>query len=282
MAGQLRQPLITVDPLTEGSAKERQSFITVDPLTEGSPNLRGAFTFVDALSEGFRNLRMSLIVIESLVPVYPEEYMSTIPFPGSRDSGVALPGIGFTWHKKPTFNTNVQKSASGVTVRNAMQQYPIWGFEGTYEFLEDSSGANSSLKELMGFFLARKGQFDTFLFKDGDDYSVTAGPTTYAADGVITQFEFARSMGGFIEKVGQVDTTKPIHVYLDGVLVDPALYTVTMPNLIVFTSAPAAGVLTATFEFFFVCKFSNDSLDFEKFADKFWELQTIEFESVPA
>jgi hypothetical protein len=55
-----------------------------------------------------------------------------------------------------------------------------------------------------------------------------------------------------------------------------------MPNRIVFGSAPAAGVVSASFEFYFRCIFKEDMADFEKFADKFWELQTIEFETLPA
>lgn len=265
MAGQLRAPLVTLDPLTEGVSTIRAPLVTVD-----------------ALSEGYRNLRTAFVFVEALVPVYPEEYMSNLLFPGSRDSGVSLPGLGFTWHKIPNFNTNVKQAVSGPSVRNALMPYPIWGFQGEYDILEDASGAASSLKTLMGFFLQMKGQFDTFLFKDNDDYSVTAGPTTFPADGVTTQFEFARTLGGFVEKVGQVDVGKTLHVYRNGVLINPSAYTVTMPNLIVFSVAPAAGTITADFEFFFVCKFKADSMDFEKFADKFWQLQTIEFESVPS
>lgn len=349
MAGQLRAPLLTLDPLTGGVASIRVPLLTVDPLAEGSPNLRGALLTVDALSEGFRNLRAALLIIESLHPVAPEPYMSTALFPGSLGSSASLPGLAFSFHKRPKFATNKHVGASGVSVRNALMQYPIWEFEATYEFLEDSSGANSSLKSLMGFFLSRQAGFDTFLFKDKDDY-LTTNDALGTADGVTTQFSFKRSLGGYSEKIGQIDQGQTISLYgsinesrsvpgaaaytitttnsaawvedlgvtLAGVpmvkvaaspaagqysvaagvytfnsanasaaviiryryTLAPALYTITLPNLAVFTTAPAAGMLiSADFQFFFVCLFQEDMLDFEKFADKLWQLQTVTFET---
>jgi len=281
VAGQLRAPLVTIDPLAEGSAGIRSPLVTVDPLAEGSPNLVGSFVEVDALAEGYRNLRTALVYIESLHPVAPEPYMSTDLFPGSLGSPASLPGLAFTVKKQPKFSTVKQVATSGVSVRRAQMQYPIWEFELTYEFLEDRTGATSSLKTMMGFFLQRLGGFDTFLYKDPDDYLVTAGPQA-TTDGVTTQFAFKRTLGGFSEKVGQVDNVAAIHLYLDGVLVSPSLYTVTMPNLVVFTTAPAAGkALTADFQFYFACIFQEDQLSFEKFMDKLWQLQTVTFESVP-
>jgi hypothetical protein len=61
----------------------------------------------------------------------------------------------------------------------------------------------------------------------------------------------------------------------------PANYTVTLPNSVVFTSAPAAGTISGDFQFFYNCVFQDDVADFEKFADKFWELQKIVLETVP-
>jgi hypothetical protein len=87
-------------------------------------------------------------------------------------------------------------------------------------------------------------------------------------------------MGGFNEKVGQVDTTNAITLYVDGVEVDPADYTITLPNSVVFDSAPVSGEVTADFQFFYACRFLEDSLDFEKFADKLWNLQTMQFRSI--
>ena len=62
----------------------------------------------------------------------------------------------------------------------------------------------------------------------------------------------------------------------------PAAYSITAPNLLIFTTAPANGALiSADFQFSFVCIFTDDTADFEKFADKFWNLKTLNFESAP-
>jgi uncharacterized protein (TIGR02217 family) len=293
MAGELRSPIVTSEPLTEGESAVRSPLVTAEPLAEGTPNLRQALLTVDALAEGYRNLRVCLLVLETLVPIPVEEFMSTEKFPGFGNSSSnpsipagadpfnsPLPGLSFSVHKKPQFRTRIAEAAGGQEDRNTLWEMPRWDFELTYEFLEDRSGADSSLKSIMGFFLEMGGSFDTWLFKDPDDYKVEAGYVG-EGDGVTTQFYFRRALGNFREIVGQVDTDNDINLYADGVLIPASDYTVTMPNYIVFDSAPASGVeITADFQFFFVCRFIEDQMDFEKFMDKLWSLQSCEFRSV--
>jgi hypothetical protein len=248
------------------------------------------------------------------------------------------------------FKTNISEAASGNEVRNSLAQYPRWEFTLQYEFLEDKTGAASSLKTIMGFFLARAGSFDSWLFKDPDDYLATNN-FCGLSDGVTTQFPFLRSIGTFQEKVGQVDTANTITIFMSlgeeatvpvtpgpytvtvsqaplwiedlGVMqgitpltkvsgapgagqysvvsgdytfnaasqgedvvisyrytVDSLDYTVTLPNLIVFTTAPPEGQISATFQFYYACRFIDDELDFEKFMDKLWSLQECGFRSI--
>jgi hypothetical protein len=167
---QLRQPLLISEALSDGVPKLRQPFILSEGLSEGQPNLRQPFIFSDVLSEGFPTLRQSLILVEVLIPVPPEGIVSTELFPGSPGSTASLPGLAFSVHKRPRFSTLVHKAQSGVSVRNAQMQYPLWEFEFTYEFIsDDRSAGQSSLQALMGFFLSRQGGFDTFLLKDNQN-----------------------------------------------------------------------------------------------------------------
>ena len=167
-----------------------------------------------------------------------------------------------------------------MEVSNSLAEYPRWDFTLEYEFLEDRTGANSSLKTILGFFLSQRGAGGRWLFKDPDDYLVEGGDIA-TADGVTTEFPFLRNLGGFPEKIGQIDTANDIVLYADGVIIDPSDYTITLPNLVVFDSAPADGVeLTADFQFFFVCRFVEDEMDFEKFSDKLWSLQECNFRSI--
>lgn len=290
---QIRVSYTINEAVSGGTPNVRTPYVLNEAIANGTPNVRASFVFNEAVANGYPNVRACFVFLEAICDNPVELPVSTDPFPGFGNStadpsipagadpaGTNLPGLAFSVHKKPTFRTNIKEAASGYEVRNALMQYPRWDFELTYEFLEDRTGAESSLKTIMGFFLQRQGSFDSWLFKDPDDYLVEAG-VIGTGDGVTTQYPFLRSMGGFFEKIGQVDTDNDINVYFDGVLVDPADYTVTMPNLIVFDSAPAEDVeITADFQFFFACRFIEDQMDFEKFMDKLWALQTCEFRSI--
>ena len=354
-----------LESVAGGYSSIRVNYAFIESISGGTPTVRVNYNFLESVAGGYSKVRIPFLLIESIVINPPEEYMSTEKFPGFGNSqsdpsipsaknpfSSGLPGLAFSVHKKPSFRTRINSAASGNEVRNALQQYPIWDFELTYEYLEDSSGANSSLKSIMGFFLSRQGSFDSWLFKDPDDYLVTNG-TLGSSDGVTTQFDFKRTLGGFAEKIGQVDTANTITIYhsiaenrtipatpgpytitvneaasfeqdlgvtLSGspltkvsgspasgqysvnestgvytfnsaqqnaavvisyrYTVDPADYTVTMPNLVIFDSAPATGTISADFQFFFVCRFIEDQMDFEKFYDKLWSLNTCEFRSI--
>lgn len=289
---QIRLTYQLLQPLSAGNATVRFNFAAVQPLTGGYPNVRGNYFANQPLIGGYSSVLVNLFLVQALFPAAEDLPVSTVPFPGFGNSvanpaipaaadpaSTSLPGLSFSVHKRPMFKTNIQEAASGVEIRNALADYPRWEFELTYEYLEDKTGAESSLKTIMGFFLARQGSFDSWLFKDPDDYKVVNGYCG-EADGVTPQFPFCRTMGEFHEKVGQVDTANDINVYLDGVLVDPADYTVTLPNLIIFDSAPPAGTVTADFQFFYACRFIEDEMDFEKWNDKLWSLQSCEFRSI--
>lgn len=363
----VRSTLVTSEPLTEGTPSVRSNYLALNPLTEGSPKVRLNWVTIDSLAEGFRNLRLCLLMIDALHPVAPEETMSTTPFPGFGNSpgdpsipeglnpaASKLPGLAFSVHKKPGFKTQIAEAASGVEIRNSITEMPRWDFELTYEFLEDRTGSESSLNTIVGFFLSRRGSFDSWLFKDPDDYLVVNG-FCGNSDGVTTQFPFCRTKGDFVEIINQVDTVNTINVYhapvesrtipagpgpytitvahpttivedqgvtftiggsalvkvasapivgqysvniVTGVYtfaaadankgvkityrytVSPSAYTVTMPNLIVFTSAPSTGKISSDCQFYFACRFVEDMMDFEKFADKLWSLQSCEFRSI--
>lgn len=65
-----------------------------------------------------------------------------------------------------------------------------------------------------------------------------------------------------------------------GALVDPSLYTITT-GLVAFTNAPANGAAVAwTGMFSFLCRFDDDSEDFEQFMLNLWEVKTIKLRSL--
>jgi hypothetical protein len=358
---ELRVPLIVAEPLTEGAPNLRVPLVVTEPLTEGVPNLRVPLVITEPLTEGRPNLRVALFFIETLIPVPPEEIMVTATLPGFGNSTIdptrpaaldrppLMRGLTFPVGRKPQFNTRVSESASLNSTRLPLAAYPRWNFELTFSFLEDYSGANSTLRLIEGAFCTAMGKALPFLFKDPDGYAET-GAVLETADGVTLQFTFRRSIGTYSEPVGQVDTANTISIYggLDeavtvpasgpytvtvahaaafvsdqgvtiggtpltkvagtpgalqyavtaGVytfnaaqhgaaavisytyLIDPVAYVVTMPNKVVFVSAPAAGTrLTADFQYFYTCFFDIDIADFSKFASQLWELKSLTFHS---
>jgi hypothetical protein len=193
-----------------------------------------------------------------------------------------LPGQAWSVHKKPKFSTIVASHVSGREVRDALWQYPIWEFELTYDGLASDAtsypglGAQS-LQSLMGLFLQCQGQFATFLYVDPTDNSAAAQMLGLGT-GLQTTFTMVRALGGFFEPVGWV--TSIASVTLNGVN-QPSGWSLTTPNTLVFTSAPAAGVaVAASFSYAFQCRFLDDAEDFEQFMQNLWALRSLKFQSV--
>ena len=188
-----------------------------------------------------------------------------------------LPGLAWDVVKRPTFSSIVQRAASGREVRAALWSYPIWVWKLTYDLLRDD--ATNELRTLMGFFLARQGSFDSFLYSDPSDNSVTA-QSIGAGTGALKTFQLVRALGGFVEPVFDVNGTPTIKV--NGVTqTTPAQYSINSTGLVTFVTAPASGAtITADFSYYFRCRFKEDMAEFTNFASKLWAARTIEFTSV--
>lgn len=195
----------------------------------------------------------------------------------------SLPGLAWSRHKKPTFNTRIASHVSGREVRVPLMSYPLYEFEATYDGLTSSATlfaglGTSSLQNLMGFFLQLQGQFGTFLYTDPDDNTVT-GQAIGTGDGTTTSFQMVRTLGGFVEPVGWV--TAISNVYLNGTPQSGGAYSLSAPNTLVFVSAPGAGVaITADFSYAFNCRFLDDNMDFEEFMATLWKLDSMKFRSI--
>ncbi len=200
--------------------------------------------------------------------------MSNAVFPALR--GFAYPVI-----KKPTFSTIEQESVSGIKKHIANWVYPRWQIEIPVEFLLDDV-AHDELKTLVGFFLARQGRFDSFLFDDPDDDYI-GGQELGLGDGATTTFQMLRAYGGFIEPVLNIKSPPVPVVYLNGAIQDPSTYAIatTDSGLLTFTTAPAAGaVITADFGYYWRCIFQEDLSEFDKFMNQLWQHKGLKIETV--
>ena len=155
--------------------------------------------------------------------------------------------------------------------------YPRYKFKLSYSFLRQG-GALNDLATLVGFFNARGGDFDSFLFTDVDDCTVTAqGFGT--GDAATTQFQLVRGFGGFVEPVFDVNSA-PL-IYVNGALKTLGSdYTLSAAGLVTFAAAPGAALaITWTGTYYRRMYFAQSTAEFSKFMSNLWELKTVELES---
>jgi uncharacterized protein (TIGR02217 family) len=185
-----------------------------------------------------------------------------------------LIGASYPAVRTPVFATRIHGGVGGREVRIADYPYPRWKFSLPYNYLP-----LADWQTLLGFFLQRQGAWDTFLFDDTSDDSVT-GQAIGTGNASQTAFQLLRTLGGFSEAVLAPNTVS--NVYLNGVAQSPSSYSVNAATgVVTFTTAPGSGVaVTADFSFYFRCRFAQDSADFEQFVHRIWRQRAIKFVSV--
>lgn len=216
--------------------------------------------------------------------------MSNILFPKIR-------GLAWNITKAPTFSTEVQESLAGREVRIQNFQNPIWEFTLAYEYLLNDpkfrdENEQTPLEALVGFFLARGGQFDDFLLNESDltgrlEDSVYSGQPIGTGDGTNKSFQILRNIGGFLEAV-QNPMNQTATVYLNGTpKVQGTDYTIAN-GIVTFTLAPAAGVsITADYIMLHRVRFDTGSsrsgkegLEFSNFYFNLYECKEVQLISV--
>lgn len=181
---------------------------------ETAPSMRVTFACFERVEDwpGV-HMKTTLVMSEYATDLYEWEtidiselVMSTEPYPD-------LIGLTFPVSQKPTFSTNVQGHTSGRETRTSYYENPIWEFTLSYDYLPNPAIKDSDYKKLVGFFLARKGSFETFLFYNRDDQNVVDG-FIGTGDGVTASYPFAKEWGSWVEPVGFVDTGSTVNVYV--------------------------------------------------------------------
>lgn len=269
--------LVVAETAAKGDAPVRLSLSGMEAAAKGTAPVRQSYACMEAAAKGDAPLRLAYLAIESLVLVGSPPLVSTEKLP-------LAPGLTWSAHVLPRFKTRVADHVSGREIRTAWQQYAIYDLTLSFDVLHGD--ATQEIQTLMGFFLARQGQYDTFLLdlgavtQNSADSYVTMGAQG-TGDGVTTVFTLLRTVGEAAEPVGYIFSADFTAVYVAGVLQDPTSYTFATPNTLTFNTAPAIGSqITATFRYYFVCRFAADTQDFEEFMANLWTLHELKLITV--
>lgn len=184
-----------------------------------------------------------------------------------------LPGITFPVKRSIKWSSTKHESLSGKRVRISYFSYPIYAYELPFNFLRTAS-AFLEWQTLAGFINELLGGTQAFLYQDPNDFQVTT-QVFGTGDGVTTTFQLVRSLGNFVEPVFAPQT--PITtVAINGT--PTSAYTVSTTGAIVFNTAPSAAAnLTWTGQFYWICRFDDDSWTFENFANLLFEMKSLKF-----
>jgi uncharacterized protein (TIGR02217 family) len=187
----------------------------------------------------------------------------------------SLAGLEYPVVRTPVWKTLAQTAVSGNENRVGLWTYPRWQWTLSFNFLRDD--ANNEFRTLAGFFLARQGSYDSFLFNDADDNAVTAQPLGIG-NGTQTDFQFVRSFGGFTEPVLS-PLSGFIDIYVNGALTTS--WSLLPAGIVQFATAPAAAaVITASFAYLWPVRFLADQYDFSKTLNRIWEQKKLDLISL--
>jgi len=226
--------------------------------------------------------------------------MSNIVYPNIR-------GLDVHILKAPEFASIVQVSPNFAELRIAQSQNPIWHYVLVYNYVKDKWDSFSAfnpytdLTYLMGFFMARQGKFDDFLYDDTDDDSVTLQTLQLYQDPVtlVWYTPIQRNMGGlFYEDITDINPQgftnyfngggSPSHIFANGyekfgttaACGGGADFQILGPGvsvngnawggLVLKWCAAPTGPITGTFKWYFRLRFEEDTMEFEKFLWNVW------------
>ncbi len=191
-----------------------------------------------------------------------------------------LPGLEWNSVKAPIWNSRIQQSTGLYELRASYTALPLWKWTLSYEFLRQY-GTLTEFATLVGFFNARQGKFDSFLYSDPNDNTIDAAtPFQFATgDGVTHIFQLTRPIvaGGVVEPVYNLNGAPAI--YKAGVLQSSG-YSITN-GAVNFTSAPAGGAALAwTGSYYWRVRFDMDSAEFTNFLNQYWLAKSISLMSI--
>lgn len=195
-----------------------------------------------------------------------------------------LKGKTFDVVRIPMWNTKTSQFLSGKEIRiNNGWTYPRYQWDVKYEFLR-SDTTNAELQSLLGFYNARNGSYDSFLYADSDDNAVTS-QLIATGNGALTSFQLVKSFGGFVEPVFAPNVVTSVFV---GGVDKVGFWSVSSwgsatPGILTFTGGfiPSGGQsIVATFSYYYPCRFVDDKISLSNFMYQLWDCRKLSFISI--
>lgn len=192
-------------------------------------------------------------------------------------------GLTFSKPRTTSYKTLSDSSLSLRVANLALQQYPIHSYDLNYEILHDDISP-SEVKAIVGLFNACAGRFDSFLYTDPVFNTVTA-ERFGTGDGVSTNFQviatFQNSGGPGGPDIVQNFNGLPSIFDNNSLVTVGTGYTLGPTGIVTFATPPTAGhALTWTGGFYQRCHFLNDTLEVQRFMNKWWQIDSLAFQSV--
>ncbi|MDC5278060.1 DUF2460 domain-containing protein [Acinetobacter baumannii] len=210
--------------------------------------------------------------------------MSNVLFP-------ELPGLEWDTSITPMFNTKIMTSINGRELRASFQAAPKYEISLSYAFLRENKG-RTEFQQLQGFYLERRGAFDSFLYKMPDDNEFSC---TFIGDGSATTFQLYKHMftsqlplGNTEEQIigeGEVDPNMwnqtPVKTMWNSNEEKPMWNTasaqVTSEGKYVLSEPLEQGIeIHIAGTFYYRCRFKDDTQQYVNFMHKLWKAGKVE------
>ena len=189
-----------------------------------------------------------------------------------------LPGLEWELSKTPIFNTKIMTSVNGRELRASYQAVPKYEFSLTLPGLQERKG---ELQAIEDFFVARRGAFDSFLFKmPGDDEY----DCTFIGDGTTTSFQLYKGQLPLGNTQSQVamdldptfwnedDNQQFWSDNDDELFWDDTKITVSKSGVVQATKPLKAGhKFSVKGTFYYRCRFADDGQAFTLFSYRLWK-----------
>ena len=182
--------------------------------------------------------------------------------------------IGYDFVKKPMFNTKIMTSVNGRELRASYQAVPKYEISLSLPILRESK---KEIQKIEDFFIARRGAFDSFLFKMplNNEYECT-----FVGDGSTTSFQLykgALPLGNteIFETedppMWDEDLDRPMWTDLNTRMWEMQ-YGISKNGVLTLPVPLAAGdSVTVKGNFYYRCRFADDSQAFTLFSYRLWK-----------